>query len=44
MFQTPDSQTYIENFHFALSQYLQALSGIVPIFNYMVSYLRIALF
>lgn len=33
--QTQDSQTYIENFHFALTQYLQALSGIVPIFNYM---------
>merc|ERR1712226_170355 len=26
---------YIEKFNFALNQYLQALGGIVPIFNYM---------
>ena len=28
---------YIERFNFAMTQYLQALAGIVPIFNYMVS-------
>lgn len=26
---------FLENFHFAMNQYLQALGGIVPIFNYM---------
>merc|ERR1719370_1859086 len=30
-----DAKTYIEKFNFALNQYLQALGGIVPIFNYM---------
>jgi predicted glycosyltransferase len=30
-----DPKTYIEKFNFALNQYLQALGGIVPIFNYM---------
>jgi len=31
----PDARTYIEKFNAALNQYLQALGGIVPIFNYM---------
>jgi len=30
-----DAKTYIEKFNYALNQYLQALGGIVPIFNYM---------
>lgn len=30
-----DAKTYIEKFNYALDQYLQALGGIVPIFNYM---------
>lgn len=33
--QTRDAKLYIENFHQSVAQYLQALSGIVPIFNYM---------
>ncbi|XP_064603535.1 CDK2-associated and cullin domain-containing protein 1-like [Liolophura sinensis] len=30
-----DVKSYVEKFAFAMNQYLQALSGIVPIFNYM---------
>ena len=33
-----DAKTYIEKFNYALDQYLQALGGIVPIFNYMNRY------
>ncbi|KAK2143768.1 hypothetical protein LSH36_814g01054 [Paralvinella palmiformis] len=33
--QIQDTSLYIEKFNFALDQYLQALGGIVPIFNYM---------
>jgi len=33
--QSHDPSVYIERFNFALNQYLQALAGIVPIFNYM---------
>lgn len=35
MFMIEDSTRYIETFHHALNQYLQALAGIVAIFNYM---------
>ena len=37
IFQVQEPFSYIERFNFAMNQYLQALSGIVPIFNYMVS-------
>ena len=30
-----DAKTYIEKFNVVLNQYMQALGGIVPIFNYM---------
>lgn len=29
-------RSYIEKFHYAMKQYLTALEGIVPVFNYMV--------
>ena len=35
--QEPEPFQYLEKFNFAMKQYLQALGGIVPIFNYMVS-------
>ena len=35
--QVEEPKSFIEKFGFLLNQYLQALGGIVPIFNYMVS-------
>lgn len=35
-FQVQEPFQYVERFNFAMNQYLQALGGIVPIFNYMV--------
>ena len=34
--QNENPKSFIEKFSFILNQYLQALGGIVPIFNYMV--------
>lgn len=42
-FKKTDVKSYVEKFAFAMNQYLQALSGIVPIFNYMVGSIRTAL-
>ena len=35
-FQVPSPNMFIEKFSYILNQYIQALGGIVPIFNYMV--------
>ena len=37
LFQVDSSNQFIEKFAFIVNQYMQALGGIVPIFNYMVS-------
>ena len=37
LFQTGLHNEFIEKFSFVTNQYMQALGGIVPIFNYMVS-------
>lgn len=37
LFQEGKTIPFVETFSFIMHQYLQALSGIVPIFNYMVS-------
>ena len=37
LLQTESSTQFIEKFAFVINQYVQALAGIVPIFNYMVS-------
>lgn len=42
-FKKTDVKSYVEKFAFAMNQYLQALSGIVPIFNYMVGSIKTAL-
>lgn len=34
-FMGPDYRNYIDRFNFSLNQYLQALQGIVPVFNYL---------
>lgn len=36
--QSEEPKSFIEKFSFILNQYLQALGGIVPIFNYMVGH------
>lgn len=35
-FQVDDAKEFVECFSYLMHQYLQALSGIVPIFNYLV--------